>query len=204
LRDAGMESLPEKFLDAIELPGDRFISRSGYTGEDGFEIALPASEAEAFARKLLSDERVMMIGLGARDSLRLEAGLPLYGQDLGEDISPMEAGLAWAIPASNRAGGSFVGADALARKFAQGRTRKRIAIVPEGTAPVRAHASVLDAEGNTVGEITSGGFGPSLNHPIALALVSADAGDTLFADLRGRRVALTQVKLPFVPHRYKN
>jgi aminomethyltransferase len=204
LRDAGMESLPEKFLDAIELPGDRFISRSGYTGEDGFEIALPASEAEAFARQLLSDERVMMIGLGARDSLRLEAGLPLYGQDLGEDISPMEAGLAWAIPASNRAGGSFVGADALARKFAQGRTRKRIAIVPEGTAPVRAHASVLDPEGNTVGEITSGGFGPSLNHPIALALVSADAGDTLFADLRGRRVALTQVKLPFVPHRYKN
>jgi aminomethyltransferase len=204
LRDAGMADLPAKFLDAKELPGDRFVSRSGYTGEDGFEIALPASEAEAFARKLLSDERAMMIGLGARDSLRLEAGLPLYGQDLGEDITPMEAGLAWAIPASHRTGGGFIGAQALAQKFAEGRKRKRIAVVPEGTAPVRAHAGVLDSEGNAVGEVTSGGFGPSVSHPIALALVSANAGDTLFADLRGKRIALTQVKLPFVPHRYKN
>ena len=204
LRDAGMADLPAKFLDAMELPGDRFVSRSGYTGEDGFEIALPAGEADAFARKLLSDQRAMMIGLGARDSLRLEAGLPLYGQDLGEDISPMEAGLAWAIPASHRAGGSFVGASALAQKFAEGRKRKRIALVPEGTAPVRAHAAVLDANGTAVGEVTSGGFGPSVNHPVALALVSAQAGDELHADLRGRRIALTQVKLPFVPHRYKN
>jgi glycine cleavage system T protein (aminomethyltransferase) len=204
LRDAGMTQLPGKFLDAMELPGDRFVSRSGYTGEDGFEIALPAAGAEAFARKLLSDNRAMMIGLGARDSLRLEAGLPLYGQDLGEDITPMEAGLAWAIPASHRAGGSFVGATALAQKFAQGRQRKRIALVPEGTAPVRAHAGVHDADGNAVGEVTSGGFGPTVNHPVALALVSVEAGEELHADLRGRRVMLKQVKLPFVQHRYKN
>ncbi len=203
LAGAGLSGLPQRFLDAVEMPGDRFISRSGYTGEDGFEIALPAGEAEEFARKLLSDSRAMMIGLGARDSLRLEAGLPLYGQDLGEDITPMEAGLAWAIPQGHRHGGGFVGALALASHFAQGRKRKRIAFVPEGNAPVRAHSTVLDAEGSKAGEVTSGGFGPTVNHPVGMALVNIDAGDTLLADLRGRNIPLRQVKLPFVPHRYK-
>jgi aminomethyltransferase len=204
LRDAGLGVLPESFLDAMELPGDRFISRSGYTGEDGFEIALPAGEAEGFARKLLSDSRAMMIGLGARDSLRLEAGLPLYGQDLGEDITPLEAGLAWAIPQSHRNGGGFVGAAALAANFADGRKRKRIGFVPEGNAPVRSHAAILDPAGKKVGEVTSGGFGPTVNHPVGIALVSVDAGDTLLADLRGKQVPVRQIKLPFVPHNYKN
>ncbi len=204
LRESGMDELPASFLDAMELPGNRFISRSGYTGEDGFEVALPASEAEQFARKLLSDSRAMMIGLGARDSLRLEAGLPLYGQDLAEDITPQEAGLSWAIPQTHRNGGDFVGALALAAHFAEGRKRKRIGFVPEGNAPVRAHSAILDAAGNKVGEVTSGGFGPTVNHPVGMALVAVEAGDTLYADLRGRQVPIRQVKLPFVPHNYKN
>jgi aminomethyltransferase len=204
LRDCGIGPLPEVFLDALELPGDRFISRSGYTGEDGFEIALPAGEAEAFARRLLADTRVAMAGLGARDSLRLEAGLPLYGQDLSEEITPQEAGLSWAIPQSHRSGGPFVGAEALAANFAAGRKRRRIGLVPEGAAPVRAHAEIRDASGQRVGEVTSGGFGPTVNHPVAMGLIAVDATLPLFAELRGRQAPLAEAKLPFVPHRYKN
>ena len=192
------------FLDARELAGGRFVSRSGYTGEDGFEIAMATSEIEPFARALLADKSVQMIGLAARDSLRLEAGLSLYGQDLAEDITPMEAGLAWAIPQSHRSGGSFVGAAALARKFAEGRARKRVGLIPDGSAPVRAHAAITDPAGRKVGEVTSGGFGPTVNHPIALGLVETNAGDSLFADLRGRPIGLKQVTLPFVPHNYKH
>jgi aminomethyltransferase len=204
LRDGGIGPLPDAFLDARELPGDRFISRSGYTGEDGFEIALPAGEAEAFARRLLADPRVAMAGLGARDSLRLEAGLPLYGQDLSEEITPQEAGLSWAIPQSHRSGGPFIGADALAANFATGRKRRRIGLVPEGAAPVRAHAEIRDSTGRTVGEVTSGGFGPTVNHPVAMGLIAVDATFPLFAELRGRQTPLAEAKLPFVPHRYKN
>jgi aminomethyltransferase len=204
LRDCGIGPLPDAFLDARELPGDRFVSRSGYTGEDGFEIALPAAEAEAFARKLLGDPRVAMAGLGARDSLRLEAGLPLYGQDLSEEITPQEAGLSWSIPQSHRSGGPFVGAQALAANFAAGRQRRRIGLVPEGAAPVRAHAGIRDASGRLVGEVTSGGFGPTVNHPVAMGLVAVDATFPLFAELRGRQTPLAEAKLPFVPHRYKN
>jgi aminomethyltransferase len=204
LRDCDIGPLPEIFLDAHELPGDRFISRSGYTGEDGFEIALPVSEAEAFARKLLADPRVAIAGLGARDSLRLEAGLPLYGQDLSEEITPQEAGLSWAIPQSHRSGGPFVGANALAANFAAGRKRRRIGLVPEGAAPVRAHAEIRDSAGRLVGEITSGGFGPTVNRPVAMGLVAVDATFPVFAELRGRQAPLAEAKLPFVPHRYKN
>lgn len=199
----GLDLGAMNFLDASELSGDRFVSRSGYTGEDGFELALPASDADGFARALLAGPGVQMIGLGARDSLRLEAGLPLYGQELSEDISPMEAGIAWAIPQTHRNGGSFVGASALAGKFAAGRTRKRIGLLPQGAAPVRAHAQIFDVTGRQVGEATSGGFGPFINRPIAMALVSADAAEPLHAELRGRNVALEIAKLPFVPHRYK-
>lgn len=204
LRDCGIGPLPDIFLDATELPGDRFVSRSGYTGEDGFEIAMPIGEAEAFARRLLADPRVAMAGLGARDSLRLEAGLPLYGQDLSEEITPQEAGLSWAIPQSHRSGGPFVGADALAANFAAGRKRRRIGLVPEGAAPVRAHAEIRDSAGRTVGEVTSGGFGPTVNHPVAMGLIAVDATFPLFAELRGRQAPLAEAKLPFVPHRYKN
>ena len=204
LRDCGIGPMPEAFLDALELPGDRFVSRSGYTGEDGFEIALPVGEAETFARRLLADPRVAMAGLGARDSLRLEAGLPLYGQDLSEEITPQEAGLSWAIPQSHRSGGPFVGAGALAANFAAGRKRRRIGLVPEGAAPVRAHAEIRDSIGRPVGEVTSGGFGPTVNHPVAMGLIAVDATFPLFAELRGRQAPLAEAKLPFVPHRYKN
>jgi aminomethyltransferase len=203
LRGAGIEAGAMNFLDARELPGGRFVSRSGYTGEDGFEIALPAHEAEDFTRSLLKNPMALLIGLGARDSLRLEAGLPLYGQDLSEDITPMEAGIAWAIPQTHRNGGEFIGAAALAAHFARGRARKRIGFRVEGAAPVRAHAAVLDSAGNAVGEITSGGFGPTVNGPVALALVSSTATGPFSADLRGRKIMLEEAKLPFVPHRYK-
>lgn len=198
-----------KFLDVGEFTptangGKWLVSRSGYTGEDGFEIAMPVGEAEAFARKLLDDSRVLPIGLGARDSLRLEAGLPLYGQDLTHEITPMEAGLAWAIPKSHREGGNFVGALALAQKFAAGRARKRVGLLPQGAAPVRAHAELTDRTAKRVGEITSGGFGPTLNAPIALGLVDMEAEPPFYAELRGKRIPVEETKLPFVPHRYKN
>ncbi|MEZ5801122.1 MAG: glycine cleavage T C-terminal barrel domain-containing protein [Nitratireductor sp.] len=169
---------------------------------DGFEIAIPVGLADDFARKLLADDRVMLIGLGARDGLRIEAGLPLR-QDLSDSITPMEAGLAWAIPKSHRDGGRFVGADALAQKFAEGRSRKRVGIRPQGAAPVRAHAAVIDAAGKAIGEITSGGFGPSCGHPVAFGLIEANHEGPLFAELRGRQLPLEIASLPFAPHRYK-
>jgi len=203
LADEGLGVEALGFMQAAIAPNGWFVSRSGYTGEDGFEIALPAGEAEAFARKLLADSRVLPIGLGARDSLRLEAALPLYGQELSDDITPMEAGMSWAIPKELRAGGEFVGSKALAARFAEGPRRKRVGLRPEGAAPVRAHAPVFDATGARVGEITSGGFGPTVNGPVALGLVSTDAQPPFEAELRGRRVALALVTLPFVLHRYK-
>ena len=204
LTETGFGRFPASFLDALVADGDRFVSRSGYTGEDGFEIALPAGEADEFARRLVADPRVAIAGLGARDSLRLEAGLPLYGQDLSEEITPLEAGLAWAIPKSHRAGGKFYGANALAMHFAAGRRRRRVGLVPEGAAPVRAHAKIHDTAGTIVGEVTSGGFGPTVNHPVAMGLVAVDAAGPFFVELRGRRTALAETRLPFVPHRYRN
>ena len=192
------------FMQAEETAGGWFVSRSGYTGEDGFEIALPPADGEAFARKLLADERVLPIGLAARDSLRLEAGLSLYGQDLSDDITPMEAGLIWAIPKPLREGGGFIGSQALAAKIAEGRKRKRVGLKPKGpSAPVRAHAELFDASGNAIGEVTSGGFGPSCNHPVALGLVTADAVEPISAEMRGKRIEMEVTSLPFVPHRYK-
>lgn len=191
------------FLQATETKEGWFVTRSGYTGEDGFEIALPVAPARTLAQRLLADPAVRPIGLGARDSLRLEAGLSLYGQDLAEDISPMEAGLAWAIPKSLRQGGAFVGAAALARIVAQGPRRKRIGLRPQGAAPVRAHAAIVDASGGKVGEVTSGGYGPSVGHPVAMALVATAASGPLFADVRGKPLAVDVAPLPFVPHRYK-
>ena len=206
MEDAGIRCGDFYFLDAREMAidgGDWFISRSGYTGEDGFEIALPAGEAERFARRLLADDRVLPIGLGARDSLRLEAGLPLHGQDLAEDINPLEAGLAWAIPAPLRREGAYGGALAIAQKAALGRARMRSGLTPEGSAPVRAHAPVFDASGRQVGEVTSGGFGPSFGGPIAMALVEASAEEPFSCELRGKRIPAARQKLPFIPHRYR-
>ncbi len=191
------------FLDAVEPEDGWLVSRSGYTGEDGFEIAMPPEKAIAFANALLSDERVEWIGLGARDSLRLEAGLPLYGQDLDENTSPHEAGLLWAIPKELREGGGFVGADALAQKIVVGRTRMRIGLVPDGR-PVRGGTDLKNTNGETIGTVTSGGFGPSLGGPMALALVEVAAADaSIFADVRGKLIPMERTKTPFVPHSYK-
>lgn len=203
LENAGLPVANLSFLQVAEPRQGWIVARSGYTGEDGFEIALPPDQAEDFAVKLLEDDRVLLAGLGARDSLRLEAGLPLYGQDLGEDISPQEAGIAWAIPKSHREGGDFIGAAQLAAKFKAGRKRKRVGLKPAGNAPVRAHAKLATSAGDLLGEVTSGGFGPTVGHPVALGLIDASHEGPLFADLRGRQVEMEIVKLPFVEHRYK-
>ena len=191
------------FMTAMEPASGWFVSRTGYTGEDGFEIAMPEAEGVEFADKLVADDRVEWIGLGARDSLRLEAGLPLYGQDLSEDITPHEAGLIWAIPKDLREVGVFIGAASLAEKIAAGRNRMRVALLPEGR-PVRGGTDLVDEAGNQIGTVTSGGFGPSLKGPMAMGLVSVAAADApIFADMRGKHIPMKRVKPPFVAHNYK-
>ena len=180
------------------------ISRSGYTGEDGFEISLPADAAERIADLLCGEPEVKPIGLGARDSLRLEAGLPLYGHDLGPDTSPVEAGLNFAINKRRRSEGGFLGADRVLRELADGAPRKWVGLVLEGRQAAREGAEVF-AENEKVGVLTSGGFSPSLERPIAAAYVSAAQavpGTALEIEVRGKRLAATVTPLPFVPHRY--
>jgi aminomethyltransferase len=197
--------------DARLLDADCVISRSGYTGEDGFEISVPADVAEALAAKLLTDERVAPIGLGARDSLRLEAGLCLYGADLDETTTPVEAALEWSIQASRRRGGAraggFPGADIVLEQLEHGVPRRRIGLRPEGRAPVR-HGARLFADANSaepVGAVTSGGFGPSVNAPVAMGYVSAAAlsAGRFFAELRGERIPAAPARLPFITPTYK-
>lgn len=191
------------FMTGMEQKPGWFVSRTGYTGEDGFEIAMPEDECVDFALKLLGDERTKWIGLGARDSLRLEAGLPLYGQDLSEEITPHEAGLLWAIAKDLRAAGPYIGAAALAEKIEAGRTRMRVGLLPEGR-PVRGGVELEDGDGNKIGVVTSGGFGPSLEAPMALGLVEVSAAEgEIFADMRGKKIPMKRVKPPFVPHSYK-
>lgn len=189
-----------------------WISRSGYTGEDGYEISLPDSAAEAFARRLLEDPAVAPIGLGARDSLRLEAGLCLYGHDIDEETSPIEAGLNWAIQKARRAGGTraggFPGADRILRELSEGPARKRVGLRPEGRAPMREGTELFAAEagGEPVGTVTSGGFGPSLEAPVAMGYLPASLcapGTTIWGELRGRRLPVTVAALPFRPANYK-
>lgn len=205
LHDNGLEANDLPFMHAKAFENGIHISRSGYTGEDGFEIALANENATSFASSLLEDDRVLPIGLGARDSLRLEAGLSLYGQDLDETTTPMEAGLIWAIPKLLREGGAFIGAAALTEKIAQKRKRKRIGLIPQGKAPVRAGAPLIDASGIQIGTVTSGGFGPTVGHPIALGLVDTDADlSNLQAQVRGKDIAMREAKLPFSQHNYKH
>jgi len=204
-----------KFMDAgpRRLAGlDCFVSRSGYTGEDGFEISLPGEAAEGFARELLTDENVLPIGLGARDSLRLEAGLCLYGHDLDPATTPVEAALEWSIQKSRRKGGArpggFPGADAILAQFEQGASRRRVGLKPEGRAPVREGAALFADEVSTrsIGNVTSGGFGPSLNAPVAMGYLppALAAPDTLvFAEVRGQRLGMRVTPMPFVPNTYK-
>lgn len=204
LSNAGFLVTEMSFMTGIEPKPGWFLSRGGYTGEDGFEIAMPEAECADFARRLLVDERVKLVGLGARDSLRLEAGLSLYGQDLSDTINPHEAGLIWAIPKELRSGGPFIGADILADKINAGRSRMRVGLIPEGRMPVRAGALLLNESGAEIGTITSGGYGPSIECGVALGLVSvSDIDLPIFADVRGKKIPMQRAKLPFVPHQYK-
>ena len=180
------------------------ISRSGYTGEDGFEILGPAHMAVAMWDELLADPRVKPVGLGARDSLRLEAGLPLYGHDLDETVSPIEADLGFAVSKRRREAADFPGATRILAERDGQLTRKRIGLIVQG-APAREGAEILDASGTTIGVVTSGGFAPSLGKAIALGFVSPDhtaIGTKLQVSVRGRAQAAEIVPTPFVPHRY--
>jgi aminomethyltransferase len=184
---------------------DVWISRSGYTGEDGFEISLPATIAEAVAEALCGEPEVKPIGLGARDSLRLEAGLPLYGHDIDEHITPIEADLGFALSKRRREAGDFPGAAQILRQREEGASKKRVGLVVEGRQPVREGALVVDAEGNETGKVTSGGFSPSLEKPIAMAYVPAALaapGTEIALQQRGKPFAGTVTALPFVPHTY--
>jgi aminomethyltransferase len=204
-----------KFMDAgpRRVAGfDCFVSRSGYTGEDGFEISVPAGQAEHLARLLLEDGEVLPIGLGARDSLRLEAGLCLYGHDIDTMTSPIEAALEWSIQKSRRAGGAraggFPGAEKILAQFAGGAPRRRVGLLAEGRAPVREGASLFaDAvSAEPIGKVTSGGFGPTLNTPVAMGYLPAalaGAGTQVFAEVRGRRLPLKVAPTPFVQNTYK-
>jgi aminomethyltransferase len=182
-----------------------WISRSGYTGEDGFEISVPGSAAEQLAEALISNELVKPIGLGARDSLRLEAGLPLYGHDLDLTTTPVMAGLNFAINKRRRAEGGFAGAGRIMGELESGPVQKRVGFDVDGRQPVREGALVLDGEGNEVGRITSGGFSPSLQRPIAMGYVAAslsEVGTALKLEQRGKLFDARVAAMPFVPHRY--
>jgi aminomethyltransferase len=204
-----------KFMDAgpRKVAGlDCFVSRSGYTGEDGFEISVPADDAEQLAKLLLAEHDVMPIGLGARDSLRLEAGLCLHGHDIDGSTTPIEAALEWSIQKSRRAGGAraggFLGAEIILPQLARGAERRRVGLKPEGRAPVREGAPLF-ADANSelrIGTVTSGGFGPSLNAPVAMGYLPttlANPGVQVFADVRGQRLPLRVVTIPFVRNTYK-
>ncbi len=195
---------------AVRLLGvDCYVSRSGYTGEDGFEISVPATSAEALARSLLAETEVEAIGLGARDSLRLEAGLCLYGHDMNTDTTPVEASLLWAISKVRRADGAraggFPGAQAIFAQQQQGVPRKRVGLLPQERTPVREGAEIVDQDGSVIGSVCSGGFGPTLGGPLAMGyLDSAHAAldSEVWAIVRGKRVPLKVSKMPFVPQRY--
>jgi aminomethyltransferase len=181
------------------------VTRSGYTGEDGFEISLPANEAEGFARRVIAEPEVSPIGLGARDSLRLEAGLCLYGHDIDETTTPIEADLGWTIGKRRRAEGGFPGAAVVLRQLTEGTTRKRVGIRPDGRAPAREDTEIVDEAGNRLGKVTSGGFGPSVGGPVAMGYVdSTHAGDGAALQLlvRGAARPARIARLPFVATRY--
>lgn len=189
----------------FELDGQSLtIARAGYTGEDGFELLAPAGFAEQLWDTLLADERVKPIGLGARDSLRLEAGLPLYGHDLDETVSPIEADLGFAVSKRRREAADFPGAQRILAEREGALTRKRVGLIVQG-APAREGAEILDTDGTAIGVVTSGGFAPSLGKAIALGFVPptySQPGTTLQVSVRGRAQAAEVVAMPFVPHRY--
>ena len=203
-----------RFMDTATFlwqGADLWVSRSGYTGEDGYEISVPDGVIEAFAVALIDQPEVEPIGLGARDSLRLEAGLCLYGHDIDTTTTPVEAGLTWAIQKARRAGGAreggFPGAARILRELAEGPGRQRLGLRPEGRAPMREGVEIYEhSEGGTpIGTVTSGGFGPSIEAPMAMAYLPAHLriGDTVYGDLRGKRLPARIVAMPFQPTTYK-
>ncbi|MET4700615.1 aminomethyltransferase [Constrictibacter sp. MBR-5] len=182
-----------------------FVTRSGYTGEDGFEISVASADADAFARRLLAEAEVEPAGLGARDSLRLEAGLCLYGHDIDTTTSPIEAGLVWTISKRRREAGGFPGAAVIQDQLANGVTRKRVGIRPEGRVVAREHTAIVDAGGSPIGEITSGGFGPSAGGPVGMGYVATDSaqvGMDVSLLVRGAPRPAQVAAMPFVPHGY--
>ncbi|CUH79111.1 glycine cleavage system aminomethyltransferase GcvT [Tropicibacter naphthalenivorans] len=201
------------FMDVatVTLCGaEAWVSRSGYTGEDGFEISVPATVARTLAETLLADETVELIGLGARDSLRLEGGLCLYGHDIDSATTPVAARLSWAIQKVRRTGsargGGFPGADVILRELAEGSDMARVGLLPEGRAPMREGVVIFDENDQPVGKVTSGGFGPSVGGPVAMGYVPstlAAEGTKLFGEVRGKKLPLVVAKLPFVPAGFK-
>lgn len=188
---------------------DCFITRSGYTGEDGYEISVSAKDAESLASSLLSSEEVEWVGLGARDSLRLEAGLSLYGHELDISHSPVESSLNWALSKARRLGGeregNYLGSKVIMNQIENGSDTKVVGLIPEGRMPVRDGAIIQDENGNQVGYVTSGGFGPTLNKPISIARLETkftNSQSKIFALVREKKIAVEIVKLPFVKHNY--
>ena len=203
----GIEDLAFMSSRTIEIGGiECWISRSGYTGEDGFEISVKDDEAEQLAETLLAHEDVIACGLGARDSLRLEAGLCLYGNDIDETTSPIEAGLIWSISKRRRAEGGFPGAERIQNEISEGTIRKRVGITPDGRAPARDGVEITDLAGTKIGQITSGGFGPSVGAPIAMGYVQpefASSGTKVNLIVRGKSMPATVASLPFIPNNFK-
>ncbi len=192
--------------------GELWISRSGYTGEDGYEISVAAERATALAGRLMSDFSVEPIGLGARDSLRLEAGLCLYGSDIDVSTSPVEAALEWAIQKVRRRGGAreggFPGAEVILEELENGAARRRVGLLPEGRAPMRAHTQLYDAEtgGAPIGEVTSGAYGPTIEAPMAMGYVPtalSEVGTRLYGEVRGKRLPVLVAEMPFTPANFK-
>ena len=182
------------------------VSRTGYTGEDGFEISIEGKDAEKVARALLAEAEVLPIGLGARDSLRLEAGLCLYGHDMDDSIDPVEANLVWSMGKRRKEARDYPGAARIARHLQDGAAKKRVGLRPEGRAPAREGTEIADKSGRVVGRVTSGGFGPSLNAPLAMGYVEkefAANGTKLDLIVRGKALGAEVVAMPFVPNRYK-
>ncbi len=201
-------SVAQKFMtfrtgDVAGIPC--FFTRSGYTGEDGWEISVPADRAVELARAILANPEAKPIGLGARDSLRLEAGLCLYGHDIDTGTTPVEAGLQWSISKRRRAAGGFPGAARIQKELAEGPARKRVGILPEGRAPAREGTDIVDASGAKVGTVTSGGFGPTVNGPVCMGYVPAalaQPGTSVGLVVRGKTLPAKIVGMPFAPHRY--
>ena len=203
---AEAETMPFMSMAEMEIGGiSCFVTRSGYTGEDGFEISAPAGNAEELVRLLLDRPEVLPAGLGARDTLRLEAGLCLYGSDIDAGTTPIEAGLSWVVNKRRREEGGFPGAEIILGQLENGTPRKRVGIRPDGKAPARAHTLIEDSEGNTIGEITSGGYDPGVEGPIAMGYIKsefADQGTAVNLRVRGKAIPAKVTALPFVEHRY--